>query len=49
MKYWETMMEGVQLEVEDQSFKPVWKDDGGEYLRGIRRCGSLATEKRAKR
>ena len=41
--------ESVQLEVKDQSFRPVWKDDAGEYLRGIRGCGSSATEKRERR
>ena len=37
---------GVQLEVKDQSFRPIWKDDAGEYLRGIRERGSSAIEKR---
>ena len=37
------------MEVKDQSFRPVWKDDAGEYLRGIRGCGSSATEKRERR
>ena len=36
---------GVQLELEDHSFKPVWKDDAGHNLRGVRGCGSSATEK----
>ena len=35
---------GVQLEVKDQSFRPVWKDNAGEYLRRIRGCGLSATE-----
>ena len=39
-------MGGVQLEVKDQSFRPIWKDDAGEYLRGIRERGSSAIEKR---
>ena len=40
---------GIQLEVKDRSFRPVWKDNAGEYLRGIRGCGSSATEKRERR
>lgn len=36
---------GVQLEVNDHSFKPIWKDDASGYLRGVRGCGSLTTEK----
>lgn len=39
----------VQLEVKEHSFKPVWKDDAGSYLRGIQGCGSSATTKREKR
>ena len=40
---------GVQLRVEERSFRPVWKDDAGSYLRGIKGCGSSATEKRERR
>lgn len=36
----------VQLEAKKHIIVPVWKDDAGGHLRGIRRCGSLATEKR---
>ena len=35
----------VQLEVKDHSIQPVWKDNAGGYLQGIRGCVSLATEK----
>ena len=41
--------EEVQLKVEDHSIQPVCKDNAGEYLRGIRGCGSSATEKRERR
>ena len=41
--------EGVQLEVKDNIIQPVWNDDAGEYLRGIRGCGSSAIEKRERR
>ena len=41
--------EEVQLKVKDHSIQPVCKDDAGEYLRGIRGCGSSATEKRERR
>ena len=34
---------GVQLEVEDNTFKLVWKDNAGGYLRGVRTCGTLTT------
>ena len=37
---------GVPLEVEDPIFRPVWKDNAGGYLRGVRGCGSSTTEKR---
>ena len=40
---------GLQLGVEERSFRPVWKDDAGSYLRGIKGCGSSATEKRERR
>lgn len=40
--------EGAQLEVKERSFKPVWKDNSGSYLRGIQGCGSSATTKREK-
>ena len=36
----------VPLEVEDPIFRPVWKDNAGRYLRGVRGCGSSTTEKR---
>ena len=32
-----------------QTFKPNWKGDTGGYLRGVRGCGSSATEKRERR
>ena len=34
---------GVELGDKDRSFKPVWKDDAGNYLRGISGCGSLSS------
>ena len=37
---------GVQLEDEDPIFRPVWKDNAGGYLRGVRGFGSSTTEKR---
>ena len=37
---------GVQLGDKERSFRPVWKDDAGSYLRGMKRYGSSATEKR---
>ena len=40
---------GVHLGVEERSFKPVWKDDAGSYLRGISGCRSSASEKRKRR
>ena len=40
---------GVQLGVEERSFRPIWKDEVGSYFRGIKGCGSSATEKREKR
>ena len=40
---------GVQLELNNHSIQPVWKNDAGKYLRGIRGCGSSATEKRERR
>ena len=45
---------GVQLEVKKNVIAPVWKDNAGGYLRGIkgcgiRGCGSSATEKRERR
>ena len=39
----------VQLGVKESSFRPIWKDDAGSYLRGIKGCGSSATENREKR
>ena len=41
--------DGVQLGVEEHSFRPIWKDDAGSYLQGMKGCGSSATEKREKR
>ena len=38
---------GVQLKVE--GFRPVWKDDAGGYLRGLRGCGLSTTEKRERK
>ena len=40
---------GVQLEIEERTFEPKWKSDAGGYLRGVRGCGSSATEKREKK
>ena len=40
---------GVQVGDKERSFRPVWKDDAGSYLRGIKGCGSSATEKRERR
>ena len=40
---------GLQLGVEERSFRPVWKDDAGSYLRGMKGYGSSATEKRERR
>lgn len=37
---------GIQLEDEDPIFRPVWKDNAGGYLRGVRGCGSSTTRKR---
>ncbi len=36
----------VQLGDKKRSFRPVWKDNPGSYLQGMKRCGSLAIEKR---
>lgn len=36
---------GVELEVDDHNFRPVWKDDAVGYLQGVRGCGSSTTEK----
>ncbi len=41
--------EGVQLEGKEHIIQPVWNDNSGEYLRGIRGCGSSAKEKRERR
>ena len=38
--------EGVQLEGKERTFKTNWREDAGGYLRGVRGCGSSATEKR---
>ena len=40
---------GVQLGVEECSFRPVRKDDAGSYLRGMKGCDSSATENRERR
>lgn len=42
-------MGGLQLEVQKHVIMPVWKDDAGGHLRGIRGCGSSATAKREQR
>lgn len=36
---------GVQLEGTERTFNPNWREDTSEYLWGVRRCGSSATEK----
>ncbi len=40
---------GVQLEIEERTFEPKWTSDAGDYLRGVRGCGSSRTNKREKR
>ena len=40
---------GVQLEIEERTFEPKWKSDAGNYLQGVRRCGSSFINKREKR
>ena len=40
---------GLLLNVEDRSFRPIWNDNAGGYLRGMRGCGLLATKKRERR
>lgn len=40
---------GVQLRAEERTFKPTWREDAGDYLRGVRGCGSSATKKRERR
>lgn len=35
----------VQLEDKNLIFKPIWKDNAGEYLQRVSRCGLLITEK----
>ena len=40
---------GVRLEPEEQNFRPTWEKDAGGYLRGVRGCGSSATDKRERR
>lgn len=37
---------GVQLEDKNPIFRPVWKDNAGGYLRGVRESGSSTTKKR---
>ncbi|WP_375449340.1 hypothetical protein [uncultured Nostoc sp.] len=37
---------GVQLKAKKHIIVPVWKNDAGGHLQGIRGCGSSATEKR---
>lgn len=44
-KGWKTNDGGVELEVDDHNFRPVWKDDADGYLQGVRECGSSTTEK----
>ena len=40
---------GVRLEHEEQNFRPTWEKDAGGHLRGVRGCGSSATDKRERR
>lgn len=40
---------GVQLKSGERTFKPTWRGDAGGYLRGVRGCRSLATDKRERR
>ena len=37
---------GVQLGDKERSFRLVWKDDAGSYLRGMKGCDLSAAEKR---
>ena len=39
-------MKGLLLESKERTFEPTWKSDAGGYLRGVRGCGSSATENR---
>ncbi len=39
----------VQLGDKESSFRPVWKNYAGSYLRKMKECGSSATEKRERR
>ena len=36
---------GILLEVEDRSFRPIWNDNAGGYLREMRGGGSSANKK----
>ena len=49
MKGWGDHDGGVPLGVEERSFRLIWKDDAGSYLREIKGCGSSATVKQEKR
>ena len=40
---------GIPLEVKKNVVVPVWKENAGGYLRGIKGCSSSATEKRERR
>ena len=40
---------GVPLGVKENVIVPIWKKNAGGHLRGIRGCGSSATEKRERR
>ena len=40
---------GVLLDAEDHSFRPIWNDNIGGYLREMRGCGSSTTKKRERR
>ena len=35
----------IQLEDEDLIFRPVWKDNSGGYLQGVRECGLSSIQK----
>lgn len=39
----------VQQEIEDHTFRPVWKDVAGGYLRGVRGYSSSTTKKRERK
>lgn len=48
-KGWEMTTGGVPLGVKENVIVPIWKENAGGHLGGIRRCGSSATEKRERR